>query len=162
MLRRDGIDNAEPNAHPTLKQWSYETGRPVSGLIRKALSHNHKTRNPIHRRRSASGGTMSLPTQRLFIGRARTVVGTLMISLVLVMTTGSRFSGDRTSYRSFQASKRLRGPCPSFVCFGASWPVDCCTCSREQVALSVSAPAHHCHAWNRGYCGHGFEAARAG
>jgi len=29
MLRRDGIDNAEPNAHPTLKQWSYETGRPA-------------------------------------------------------------------------------------------------------------------------------------
>jgi hypothetical protein len=30
------------------------------------------------------------------------------------------------------------------------------------LALSVGAPPHHCHARIRGYCGHGFEAARAG
>jgi putative tryptophan/tyrosine transport system substrate-binding protein len=23
----------------------------------------------------------------------------------------------------------IEGPCPSFVCFGASWPIDCCKCS---------------------------------
>jgi hypothetical protein len=101
---------------------------------------------------------MSLPTQRLFIGRARTVVGTVMISLVLVMTTGSRFSGDRTSYRSFQASKRLRGPCPSFVCFGASWPVDCCTCSRQQVAEGRKSA--HCYKFDS-YLRHRRRAKRA-
>jgi len=37
------------------------------------------------------------------------MVGTLMINFVMAMTTGSRFSGGRTSYRSLQASKRLRG-----------------------------------------------------
>ena len=36
------------------------------------------------------------------------MVGTLMINFVMAMTTGSRFSGGRTSYRSLQASKRLR------------------------------------------------------
>ena len=30
------------------------------------------------------------------------------------------------------------------------------------MAPSVSALVQHCHAWNRGYCGHGFEAAIAG
>jgi hypothetical protein len=32
---------------------------------------------------------------------------------------------------------------------------------RLNLALSVSAQVHHCHARNRGYCGHGLEAARA-
>src|SRR5262245_30727783 len=30
----------------------------------------------------------------------------------------------------------IEGPCASFVCFGATWPVDCCTRSRQQVAQS--------------------------
>jgi hypothetical protein len=30
------------------------------------------------------------------------------------------------------------------------------------LALSVSTPIHQCHAWHRGYCGHGFEAAKLG
>ena len=33
---------------------------------------------------------------------------------------------------------------------------------ESKVARSVSAPVHHRHAWNRGYCGYGFELARAG
>jgi len=34
--------------------------------------------------------------------------------------------------------------------------------ARQHMALSVSTPIHDCHAWNRGYCGHGFEAAKLG
>jgi hypothetical protein len=50
---------------------------------------------------SVAGEATSLPT--------RPMVGALMVNLVMAMTIGSRFSGDRTSYGSFQASKRLRG-----------------------------------------------------
>jgi hypothetical protein len=47
---------------------------------------------------------------KALIARARTMVWTLMINLVVAMTTtGSRFSGYQTSNRFFQASQRLRG-----------------------------------------------------
>jgi hypothetical protein len=56
-----------------------------------------------------------------------------MIKLVMEVTTGSWFSAaGRASILS--GIERLMGPCSSFVCFGASWRLNCCTCSRQQMA----------------------------
>jgi hypothetical protein len=48
---------------------------------------------------------------------------------------------------NFQASEAIEGPCPTFVCFGASWPVDCCSRSRPELAhfpprLLISRQVH--------------------
>ena len=115
MLRRDGVDNAEPNAHPTLKQWSYETGRPASGLIRKALSHNHKI--PRCNRPSAGSVAGEATFQPKGFDCAYTYYG-----------------------RGSDGQEAIEGLCPSGVCFGASWPVECCACPRPLMAQRSRLP----------------------
>src|SRR5215470_8681164 len=109
MLMRDRIDDAERNAHPTLGSGHTKRVARRRGLIHKALSHNHK--NPeiqstigaqplVERRRCQPKG---FDCTWAYYGRDADD------QLCNGNATGSRFSGDRTSYRSFQASKRLRG-----------------------------------------------------
>jgi hypothetical protein len=87
------------------KQPPYETGRPSSGLIRKALSHNHKIQ------KSNPSSVTALPTKGFDLARtdyARNTDDQLDINMIMAMTTGSRFSDNRATYRSLQALKRLR------------------------------------------------------
>src|SRR5262249_7579061 len=116
------------------RQWSYETARPGAGVVPKALSHNHESRNRHHQRRPAPGKQTAYPNLRLFIARERDIGGALTIHSQMALTTGCRGSGGPAELTILAASEAIEGPCPSFVCFGASWPVDCCSCSRQQVA----------------------------
>jgi len=49
-----------------------ETGRPASGLMRKALITMTESRNTMHYRRSATGNCVANP--RALMARARTMV----------------------------------------------------------------------------------------
>ena len=110
------------------RRWPFETGRPASVLTRKAMSPNHKFRElrdqlPVEQR---------LANPKALTARPRTSrVRRCRCSLQL--DRGSQPIG-RAIY-PFTYRSDWGDPCSSFVRFGASWPVGCCTCSRQQVAL---------------------------
>jgi hypothetical protein len=56
---------------------------------------------------------------------------TLMTALTITWRSGATGRVLRVLASGIDA---IEGPSPSFVCFRASWPVSCCTCSRQQAA----------------------------
>jgi hypothetical protein len=68
----------------------------------------------------------------------------------------SRFSSDRCRIEAIQA------PCPNFVCFRASWLVDCCIRSRQNLALSALTAVDPRRGGNRRNYRPGFENEKAG
>ena len=95
MLRRDRIDDAEPNAHPTL----------CSGHTKQ-----------LARRRNRWSDTVANPK----IARAITMVGTLMINLVIAYYDRIAVHDRPDELSILSGIEAIEGPCQSFVCFVAS------------------------------------------
>ena len=114
-------------------------GRAVSGLDGQVLELPFK--NPeIQPIPSAlvSGGEAWSPTQILLLHvYALSSDGTTLMTMVTAMTIGPRFSTGRVLHLPAGIDA---WSCLSFVCFRASWPIDCCTCSGLELARSVVSP----------------------
>ena len=127
------------------KQWSYETCTPGVGLIHKALNYDHKIQKPNPPSALSHRSIDVVANPKTLIARLCGVATLIDHSSedpnYLMATVGSRFSAH--------ASKRLRVLAPSFVCFGASWLADCCTCSRQQMARSHRAGRGEAHVRER-------------
>jgi hypothetical protein len=91
---------------------------------------------------------------KALIARVRTIVGCdCAAHMVTATMIGSHFSIDRTSSRSSgrASTSTIEGLCLSFVCFRASWPVDCSAWSRQQVAQGrLTLAAWQCRQLSRG------------
>jgi hypothetical protein len=96
------------------RQWSYETGRRASGLIRKVLSHHHKI--PKSKPPSALNRRCRVAeSPKALVARARNMVGRGEADDQLGNGNEDpdRGSGASGQVRTFRALKRLRGPAPS-------------------------------------------------
>ena len=124
MLRRDAISTTLSRISSYAKRWSYETRSPGVGGDTQGLEHNDKIpkSNPLSA--LSSRWSTSLPTQRLLSHvHALRCVATLMISAMTIAVS--------ILWTSIDA---VEGHCPSYVRFQAPWQVDCCTCSRQELA----------------------------
>jgi hypothetical protein len=106
--------------------------RAASGLDGQVLELPFKSRNPTY----PIGARLQVEKRGLqlnyLIARQRTIIGvTTLMAMVTAMTIGPPFPTGRILHLP---SGIHAWSCLSFVCFRASWPVDCCTCSRPQMA----------------------------